>query len=362
MPDTYPILKVAAVQASPVYMNRDATIDKACSLIKEAADHGARIVAFPESYVSGYPYFYSTLLSNPFLEEKRRFVEFFKSAIEISSPSTETLCQAARGSNIYVVMGINERDPISMGTVYNSQLFIDRRGKIMGVHRKLVPTSYEKLCYARGDGGHLSVFDTDFGEMSGLICGEHANSLAKFSLIARGEKIHVASWAAFPENIFSSRQNETVLFRVRQHAHEGKLFVISSSGHFSQDMIDQLCNTEEERSRIQLGGGCSAIIGVNGEFLGGPLYGQEGIVYAEINFQDIIEAKLKHDLLGHYSRFDVLSLNFNDEKLIPIHYVHRRWSESDDSDGIIGTIKTKLDTIEQKLGSLLEEEKKGETT
>lgn len=356
MLDTYPTLKVAAVQASPIYMNREATVEKACHLIKEAADNGAKIAAFPECFISGYPYFYLTVLSNPFLEEGIRFKELFKSAIEVPSPATERLSAAARNSDIYVVIGINERDPVSVGTLYNSQLFIDNKGDIMGVHRKLVPTIFEKLVFARGDGSSLHIFKTDFGEMGGLICGEHTNSLAKFSLIARGEMIHIASWVGFPQKIFPKDRNESVLFRIRQHAHEGKLFVISSSNHFSQEMIDHLCRTQEEKGRLQVGGGCSAIVGVNGEFLGGPLYDQEGIVYADINLENIIEAKLRHDLLGHYSRFDVLSLNFNDERLVPIRYGRRTYSQSDDSMILIESLKTKIDKIEQKLNFYFEKE------
>jgi aliphatic nitrilase len=353
MPDQYPIIKVAAAQVAPIYMNREATVEKACRLIQEAAENGAKIVAFPENYVAGYPYFYWTLLTNPFLDQGKWFREIFKNSVEVPSPATEKLCQAARNSNIYAVVGMNERDPLSMGTLYNSQLFIDNRGNIMGVHRKLAPTLTEKMVFARGDGSHLQVFKTDWGEMGGLICGEHANSLAKFSLIARGEKIHIASWAAFPPKIFPEHQKESVLFRIRQHAHEGKLFIISSSGHFSQEMIDILCNTEDEKARIQVGGGCSAIIGVNGEFLAGPLVDQEGILYAEINLEDIIEAKLTHDLLGHYSRFDVLSLNFNDEKLVPIHYVRNKSSKGNGLEEVVENLKEKVDKIEQTLNSFL---------
>jgi len=354
MTDQYPIIKVAAVQASPVYMDREATIEKACRLIREASENGAKIVAFPENYIAGYPYFYWTLLTNPFLEQGKWSRELFKNSVEVPSSATERLCQVARESNIYVVIGMNERDPLSMGTLYNSQLFIDHQGNIMGVHRKLVPTLTEKLLFARGDGSQLQVFKTDWGEMGGLICGEHANSLAKFSLIARGEKIHIASWPAFPQKIFSAHQNETVLFRVRQHAHEGKLFAISSSGHFSQEMIEILCQSKEEKARLQTGGGCSAIIGVNGEFLAGPMFDQEGILYAEINLEDIIEAKLSHDLLGHYSRFDVLSLNFNDERLVPIHYIRNRPSQTNELDRLGDDIKAKIDKLEERLNSFLE--------
>ena len=352
MTDAFKNIKVAAVQAAPVYMDRDATVEKTCRLIEEAADHGAKIVAFPECFISGYPYFYVTLLTNPLSEEKKRFLELFHSAVEVPSPATEKLCQASRRANIYSIIGINERDPVSLGTIYNSQIFIDNKGNILGVHRKLAPTVYEKLVYARGDGSGLQVFQTDFGELSGLICGEHTNSLAKFSLIARGEKIHVASWAGFPQTIFPPHNNESVLFRIRQHAHEGKIFVISSSSHFSEEMKDQLCHRSEEKARIQTGGGCSAIIGVNGELLGGPLYDVEGIGYADINLEQIVEAKLRHDVLGHYSRFDVLSLNFNDEKLAPIHYGHRNHAKKEDFSKEIKALQGKIDHMEQIIKNL----------
>ena len=360
MEDQFPKIKVAAVQASPIYMDREATVEKACRLIEEAGDRGAKIAAFPESFISGYPFYYVTLLSNPFAEDKKRFVELYKSAVEVGGPETEKLCRAARKSGIYVVIGVNEKDPLSIGTLYNSQLFIDRQGNLLGVHRKLAPTLHEKLVYANGDGSSLNVFKTDRGEMGGLICGEHANSLAKFSLIARGEKIHIASWAGFPQDIFPKAQNESVLFRIRQHAHEGKVFVISSSGHCSQEMIDCLCNTKEEKARLKPGGGCTAIVDVNGEFLAGPLYDKEGMVFAEIDFEKIVEAKMVHDVLGHYSRFDVLSLNFNDGKLEPIHYGDRTNVRNDHAEGAIELLKNKIDDLNRRLDLILERKKEGE--
>lgn len=318
MPTANPALKVAAVQAAPVYLDREATVDKACKLIAEAGENGAKIIAFPETYVAGYPYYYLSASTNPLKEHGKWFARVFKSAVEVPGPSTEKLCEAARKAGAWVVMGINEKD--AMGTLYNSQLFIDSQGNVLGVHRKLIPTLCEKLLYARGDGSQLRLYNTEWGEMGGLICGEHTSSLTKFALLGRGEKIHVASWPAFHQDIFPKYQNETVLFRIRQHAHEGKVFVISASGHFSAEMAEVLCGTDEDRRRNRAGGGCSAIVGVNGEFLGGPLIDEEGIVYAEINLEDRIEASLTQDVLGHSSRFDVLSLNFNETKQAPIRY------------------------------------------
>ncbi len=352
MAEAFPTIRVAAVQAAPDYMDREATVEKTCRLMEEAADHGAQLVVFPESFISGYPYFYLTTLSNPFLEEKKRFVELFHSSVEVPGPATEKLCQAARKAHVYATIGINERDPLSLGTLYNAQLFLDNRGEILGVHRKLAPTIFEKLVYARGDGSGLKIFPTPYGELGGLICGEHTSSLAKFSLIARGEKIHAASWAGFPREIFPEHNVESVLFRIRQHAHEGKIFVISSAGHFSQEMKDLLCRTEEEKARVQTGGGCSAVIGVNGEFLGGPLYEGEGIVYGDINLERIVEAKLRHDVLGHYARFDVLSLNFNEEKLAPIHYTPRTAPRPDHAGTEIEALQAKVEGLEQKLAAL----------
>lgn len=316
MPESLPVLKVAAVQAAPVYLDREATVDKACRLIAEAGDHGARVVGFPETFVAGYPHYYLTLSTNPFREHGKWFKRLHRNALEIPSPAAERLCQAARKARAHVVIGISEKD--RLGALYNSQLFIGDRGEILGVHRKLIPTLFEKLLYASGDGSRLQVVDTAWGELGALICGEHTSSLAKFSLIARGERIHVAAWPAFPRKLHPRHQNETVLFRVRQHAHEAKAFVISASGHFSAEMVDDLCRTDEEKSRLRPGGGCSAIVGVRGEILAGPLLDEEGIVYAEIDLEDRIEASLTQDVLGHSSRFDVLSLKWDGTRREPM--------------------------------------------
>lgn len=355
MGDSYPKFKVAAVQAAPVFMDREATVDKACALIEEAGENGARVIGFPENFISGYPYWYNTKLDNPLLDQGKFFKELYKNAVEVSSEATSRLCQAARKSRAYLVVGINERDRVSMGTVYNSQLIIDDRGRILGVRRKLAPTLAEKLVYSRGDGSGLKVFKTEYGQLGALICGEHANSLAKFALIAKGETLHVASWPAFPKDLWSPLQNETVLFRVRQHAHEGKLFLISSCGHFSQEMKDKLCSTDAEKARVSLGGGCSAIIGPRGQYLAGPLYDEEGIIYAEVDLEEIIEGKMHHDLLGHYSRFDVLSLNLNEEKLTPLK-IYRGpdgLGRDEETADALEELRTKLSQLDDRFRQLV---------
>lgn len=310
MGDVYPKFKAAAVQASPVFLNREATVEKACDLIREAGDNGAELMVFPEAYIPAFPHWFKFYTYG---EAKNFCVELFKNAIEVPSQATKKLCEAAREADACVVMGINEKDPSTLGTLYNTQLFIDRKGKIMGKHRKLVPTTVERLVHAWGDGSTLQVFETDFGKLGGLICGEHNNSLARFTLLAKGEKIHAASWPALPtKDVQVGRA--AVQIRIRYHAYEGKVFVISSMGFFSEEMKETLCNTENRKSMIVDGGGGSSIVGPNSQYLAKPLKDREGIVYAKIDMEEIVELKLKHDVIGHYNRFDIFTLYVNERK------------------------------------------------
>jgi nitrilase len=303
--DSYPKLKVAAVQAEPVYLDRDACVDKACSLIEEAGRNGAKVIALPEAFIPGHTewlYFY------PAGEGMRRFYrEFFKNSVEVPSPATDRLAQAARRAGAYVSIGISERVPGQMGSLYNSILFLSPEGTIAGVHRKLVPTTTERLVWAAGDGDSLRVYPTPYGEIGGLICGENTNSLARFALLAQGEKIHTAHWPANPTE-FNRAGVEGIDIRIRYHAYEGKVFVLSSTAVFGDDSIRRLCQTEQSRAMAIKGNSVSGIVNPYGKYVGGPLQGDEGIVYADIDMETMIDAKTLHDVVGHYNRFDVLSL------------------------------------------------------
>jgi nitrilase len=315
MGDEYPTVKLAAVQAAPVFLNREASVDKACRLILEAGRNRADVVGFPESFISGFPHWFHFFKTED-AESKHFYKELFKNAVVIPSQATDALCGAAREAGSYVVIGLNEKAEGSMGTIYNTQLFISNKGEILGKHRKIVPTVYERLVYGGGDGSTLRVVDTEYGPLGGLICGEHTNSLARFALIAKGERIHVASWAAFAAE--SERFiHETIDFRVRNHAFEGKNFVISVTGIFSKEMKEILCRSAKAKASIVNDGGHSSIVGPFGEFLAGPAIG-ETILYAEADLERIIEAKQLHDVLGHYNRFDILRLTVNEECLTPV--------------------------------------------
>ena len=319
MGDTYPTFTVAAVQAASVLFDRDKTVEKAIRCIEEAADKGAVIIGFPEGFIPGFTnVWYHAKDSNPLRRQSSMFRDIVKNGVKIPGPATDYLCAAAKKAHAYVVMGMCEVDRLFPGTVYISQLIISDRGEIAGVHRKLVPTETEKLVFSGGDGSYLNVFDTPYGKLSALNCGEHAHSLYKYALLAMGAQIHVASWPSFPGTIYGTAQLDSIDFRVRQFAHEGKLFLINACSVTDEQNRDACCDTQAERDNIVVGsGGGSAIVGPNGEYLAGPLYEGEGIVTAEICLEDALPGKQMHNVLGHYTRYDVLSLNFNRTRLTP---------------------------------------------
>jgi nitrilase len=311
----YPRFIAAAVQAAPVWMDSTATVAKACELIREAAAKGARLVAFPEVFVPAYPYW--NWLMTPF-EGSRFFRELYKQSILVPGEETRRLCAAARAQGCYVVIGVNERSPISMGTIFNTNLVIAPDGQLLGVHRKLVPTFAEKLTWGYGDGSSIRPYDTELGRLGTLACGENTNTLARYALLAQGEQIHVANYPGFP---FTSRYSMTEAIRIRgaSHAFEGKVFVVVSSSIISQDIIDSVCaNDDQRRQMAERPASISVIYGPDGQSICEPLIDGEGIVYGEIELEKEIEPKQFHDIIGHYNRFDVFSLHLNRRPTQPL--------------------------------------------
>ncbi|MCC7410047.1 MAG: carbon-nitrogen hydrolase family protein [Gammaproteobacteria bacterium] len=304
MGDQYPKFRAAAVAASPVFLDREATTAKAARLIAEAAGQGAGLVAFPEAFVPGYPYWIwlgTPTWGAPF------FAELYKNAVEIPSATTDTLCQAARAANANVVIGINER---AAGTLYNTLLFIARDGEILGRHRKLQPTHVERTIWGRGDGSDLQVFRTDVGAVGGLICWEHTMDLVRYALIALGEEVHVAAWpgiSAVTHNPHACIFNDITESAARHHALAGQVFVINVQSPIDQETIDRFGLAGQDEL-IRPGGGWTAIIAPDGRIIGGPLTDGEGIVYADIDLEERIMMKYACDSIGHYARPDVVRL------------------------------------------------------
>lgn len=311
----YPRFTAAAVQAAPVWMDTAATVAKACALIGEAAAKGARLVAFPEVYVPAYPYW--NWLMTPF-EGSRFFRELYKQSILVPGEETQRLCDAARLARCHVVIGVNERSPISMGTIFNTNLVIAADGELIGVHRKLVPTFAEKLTWGYGDGSSIRPYQTDLGRIGTLACGENTNTLARFALLAQGEQIHIANYPGFP---FTSRYAMTEAIRIRaaSHAFEGKVFVIVSSSVVTEEIVEATCATDAQRRQMrERPASISVIYGPDGQPVCEPLIDAEGIVYADIELEREIELKQFHDIVGHYNRFDVFSLRLNRRPIRPL--------------------------------------------
>ncbi|OYQ40697.1 aliphatic nitrilase [Flavobacterium cyanobacteriorum] len=304
-----PKFKAAAVQASPVFLNADATVDKACKLIAEAAGNGASLAAFPEVFVAGYPYW--NWIMTP-VQGSRWYEKLYTNAIAVPGPEVDRLCLAAKENNCHVVIGINERGQ-SFGELYNTNLIIDNKGHLIGKHRKLVPTWAEKLTWTGGDGSSLKVYNTEIGPIGTLACGENTNTLARFTLLTQGELIHVANYISLPVAPPDYNMAEAIKIRAAAHSFEGKLFTIVSCSTVSKEIIDimkeDVPNAEELLTRKN--SAFSGFIGPNGAVIGEPLIDEEGIVYADIDLSKCIQPKQMHDILGHYNRFDIFDLRVN---------------------------------------------------
>jgi aliphatic nitrilase len=321
-----PIFKAATVQASPIYLNAELTVRKACDLIKEAALNGARLVAFPEVFIPAYPY-WSWIMSPT--EGSAFFERLYHNSIDIDGSEVQILCQAAKLNDCYIVIGLNERGPKKIGTLYNTNITISPSGEILGRHRKLVPTWAEKLTWSGGDGSTLTVHDTDIGMLGTLACGENTNPLARFTLMAQGEQVHIANYIGLPTAPKDYNMAEAIKLRGMTHSFEGKIFTIISCSAVSEEIILEMekfvPNARELLTRKN--GAFSGVIDPNGNLIGEGLIDDEGIVYAEIDLNRCIQPKQMHDILGHYNRFDIFDLKVNRAVQTPFTFVNEVYKE-----------------------------------
>ena len=306
---TFKKFKAATVQTSPVFLNVEKTIDKAISFIKEASENGAKLIAFPEVFVTGYPYW--NWVMTP-IQGSKWYEELYKNSVAITDESLKPLFQAAIDFDMHIVIGINERGE-SYGEIYNTNLIINNLGELIGKHRKLVPTWAEKLTWTSGDGSSLKVYDTAVGPLGTLACGENTNTLARFTLLAQGELVHIANYISLPTAPADYNMADAIKIRAAAHSFEGKLFTIVSCSTISQEMVDLLKPEAPQIQELFNRKSCafSGFIGPNGAVIGEPLIADEGMIYAEIDLEKCIQPKQMHDILGHYNRFDIFDLRVN---------------------------------------------------
>ena len=315
MGDKYAKFRAAAVQASPVFLDREASIDKACNFIDIAGRQGAKLIAFPEVYIPAYPYW--AWFMN--IEQGIQYcVELYNNSVEVPSDATARLGVAAEKANAYVVIGVNERDNKSL---YNTLLFFDDQGRLMGKHRKFKATHAEKIIWGDGDGSTHRVYDTKIGRIGGLICGEHTMALPGYTLVAMGEEVHISAWVGMA-TVGGTPLGEDPPFRVlsetsaRYHAIAFNTYVINVQSIIDQETIDKMGHPKN----MTPGGGWTAIIAPGtGKLIAGPLIDKEGVLYADIDLNLSPAYYFRREPTGHYwpKQFSVL---FNNQEVTPMRY------------------------------------------
>jgi nitrilase len=294
---------VAAVQASPVFLDLDASLDKACGLIAEAGKRGVRLAVFPECFLPGYPLWVWFVPPLKTADLREPYAELVANAVSVPGPATERLCDAARAARVNVVMGVNEVNTEASGaTLYNTLLFIDETGTLVGKRRKLVPTVAERLVHAQGDGSTLEVFDLPVGKVGGLICWEMYMPLARYALSAWGVQILAApTWD----------RGEPWTSTLRHAAKETRAFVIGCCQAIKRDEIpDRLAFKERYLPEAMewINPGLSAIVDPDGKLLVEPVGEREEILTAEVDPAAFTGPRFQLDVAGHYGRPDVFSL------------------------------------------------------
>ncbi|MCK5619358.1 MAG: carbon-nitrogen hydrolase family protein [Candidatus Krumholzibacteria bacterium] len=295
--------RVAVVQAGAVPFDSIRSVEKACSLAVDAAKQGAKLVVFPEAFVSVYPkgLDFGARVGMRSPEGRDDFRRYWESAIDVPGPATDILAASARDNNIYLVIGVIERD---IGTLYCTVLFFAPDGRLMGKHRKLMPTAMERLIWGFGDGSTLPVFETPLGKIGSVICWENYMPMLRMAMYSKGIQLYCAPTAD---------DRDTWIPTMQHIALEGRCFVLSSCQYVKRGAYpkDYLAIQGDDPDTLIIRGG-SCIVGPLGQILAGPDYEGECILTADIDFGDIARGKYDFDVAGHYARPDVFRLYVNE--------------------------------------------------
>jgi len=316
--------KAAAAHVAPVFLDAPKTVAKACSLIEEAARNGAALIAFPETYIPAFPLWSAVVAP---IHNHEWFKRLAASSIRCPGPELERIAGAARRHGVVVSLGFNEGTADSVGCLWNSNVLIGEDGAILNHHRKLVPTFWEKLTWANGDGPGLRVVETRLGRIGMLICGENTNPLARFTLMAQGEQVHVSTYPPVwptrdPRGGGGANYDLAGAIRIRAGAHsfEAKAFNIVASGFMDAAMREELATLGKDAMRVleESPRAVSMVIGPTGEPVSDVLSDGEGLLYASIDTRACVEPKQFHDVVGYYNRFDVFNLTVDRTRRRPV--------------------------------------------
>lgn len=303
---------VAVVQAASVAFDRKRTLEKALSLTRDAARRGAKLVLFPEAFVSGYPrgLDFGAVVGARSDEGREDFRRYFDSAVDVPGPAVETLSKAARANSVYLVIGVIERE---RGTLYCCVLFFAPDGTFLGKHRKVMPTASERLIWGYGDGSTMPVFSTPFGRLGAVICWENYMPLLRTYMYGQGIEIYCAPTAD---------HRDTWSATMRHIAAEGRCFVLGCNQFNRRRDFPKSYRTafgDAPDTVISRGGSC--IVDPFGKFLAGPNFEEETILVAELDRNQLPKARFDFDAVGHYSRPDIFRLIVDDQPKPPVSTV-----------------------------------------
>jgi aliphatic nitrilase len=295
MPKT---VRAAAVQIAPDLTSRAGTVERVLNAIAEAADKGAELIVFPETFVPWYPYFSFVL---PPVQQGPEHLRLYEEAVTVPSAETRAVADAARKRNAVIVLGVNERDH---GSLYNTQLIFDADGSLKLKRRKITPTYHERMIWGQGDGSGLKVVDTAVGRVGALACWEHYNPLARYTLMAQHEEIHASH---FPGSLVGPIFGEQIEVTMRHHALESGCFVVNATGWLSEEQIASI--HPDPALQKGLRDGCmTCIITPEGRHVVPPLTSGEGILIGDLDMRLITKRKRMMDSVGHYARPELLHL------------------------------------------------------
>ncbi len=301
-------VRVAVVQAEPKWLDLAAGVDQVAGLIADAAAGGARLIAFPETFLPGYPWW--IWLDSP--AWGMRFVpRYSESSMTRDGAELTRIAAAAAEHGVHVVLGFSEK---AGGSLYMAQAFIDDTGRVLSVRRKLKPTHVERAVFGEGDGSDLQVHETKLGRLGGLNCWEHFQPLTKYTMYSLGEQIHVGSWPSF--SVYRGGAQalgpEVNTAASLVYAVEGQTFVLAPCGVVGDAAHEVFCDDDTKKQLLRKGGGFARVYGPEGSELAAPLAEtEEGLLFADLDFSLIAIAKSAADPVGHYSRPDVFRLQVN---------------------------------------------------
>ncbi len=304
MPDILSSVKVAVVQAASVVFNREATAQKAVHLVRKAAEQGAKFVLFPEAFIPAYPrgLSFGAVVGSRSPEGRHLWQRYWENSVEVPGPTTDLVAKAAKQNQIYIAIGVIERlQSKTNRTLFCALLYFSPAGELIGLHRKIKPTGTERVIWGEGDGSTLTVIDTEFGVVGGLICWENYMPLARMTMYNKGVDIYLAPTAD---------ARSTWQSTLRHIACEGRCFVLGCNQYVTKDMYPPDLDGIQELQHLpnELSAGGSAIINPFGEIIAGPLYHEEGILYSELDMAEINRGKMDLDVAGHYARPDIFKL------------------------------------------------------